>query len=327
VDRRAFLTSLGAGLLGPLAAEAQPAGKVPRIGILCAVFCRAFSVGLLPEGKAFEDSLSEHGYVDGDSIFLDRRGAGVAYDRLPGYATDLVRRKVDVILAEGWAAVQAAKLATRTIPVVMVAAGDPVETGLVASLARPGGNITGVTLPFGDLLAKQLELLKEIGPGVSHVVVLLNPNNPEHPRALKSMTPAASALGVRLEVVEVRTRGYTELEASVSRTARGRSALLVLDSERAGEVTLFAIKNGLPAVSFEHSFAAAGGLMTYGPNRFDLYRRTAVYLDRILKGASPADLPVQQPTRFDLIINLTTARALGLTVPPSILLRVDQVIE
>jgi putative ABC transport system substrate-binding protein len=285
---------------------------------------------ITPEGHAFTAALSERGYVDGRDIRLDVRGAGVSTDRLGQYTAEAVRRRVDVILAEGRAAIRAAQSATKTIPIVMLASTDPVESGLVATLARPGGNITGLTLPLAALVAKQLQLLAELVPRPTRVVMLSTPDDLEHERVLGRIEAAARELGLHLRVVEFRGReGRVELERAVPE--RGAGLIVVADSVVPGmtppELTAFALKNRLAIVSVRRRFADAGGLMSYGPDRFDVARRAVAYIDRILKGAKPADLPVEEPTRFELVVNMATARALGLTIPTAVLLRADAVIE
>ena len=311
-------------LLGPLQVSAQQPKKVPRIGLICATAC-----GWMLGG--FEQGLREVGYVDGQNVFVDFRGAGVSDDRLPAVAADLVRRKVDVIVAGGSsAAVLAAKNATKTIPIVMVVSDDAVESGLIASLARPGGNVTGLTVPYAELLAKQLELLREAVPGISRVAVLWNSANPAHASAVKKMDALIRSLKVKLEFVEVQGP-VPDFEGTFSVVARRRAeAIVVLPDPlltRSGQLTLLAIQRRLPSVSTFSEFVSAAGLMAYGPNLTDMMRRSATYVDRILKGAKPSDLPVEQPTRYQLVISLTTAKALGLTLPQSVLIRADEVIR
>jgi putative tryptophan/tyrosine transport system substrate-binding protein len=279
----------------------------------------------------FTQGLSEVGYVDGQNAFVDFRGAGISDDQLSRVAADLVRRKVDIIVAGGSsAAVFAVKNATKTIPIVMVIGDDAVESGLVASLARPGENVTGLAVPYTELVGKQVELLREAVPGVSRVAVLWNPANPAHASAVKKMDALVRSLKVRLEFVEVRGP-VPDFESSFSAVARRRAeAILVLPDPmltRPGQLTLLAIQRRLPSVSTFSEFVSAAGLMAYGPNLTEMVRRSATYVDKILRGAKPAELPVEEPTRYQLVISLTTARALGLTLPQSILLRADQVIR
>ncbi len=318
-------------LLTPLAAEAQQAGNVARIGILCVGICPALPLDVGSNGKAFVQGLRELGYVDGQNLSVDVRGIGGTYDQLPTLAAGLVRRKVDIIVALGSpASVQAAKDATSSIPIVMVGVADAVELRLVASLARPGGNITGLTVPFAQLATKQLELLREADPRLSRVAVLWNPAAPPQGPGVKQIEVAARSLGVQVQPVEVRGPGDFERAFSAITQRRANGLFVTEDlifSVRRGEIMLFALKNRLSTISSFREFAQAGGLMTYGPNGPDLFRRAATFVGKILKGAKPADLPVEEPVRYELVINLSTAKALGLTVPHSLLLRADQVME
>jgi ABC-type uncharacterized transport system substrate-binding protein len=331
MDRRAFIETLAVGLLAaPLAAEAQQAAKVARIGYLAA------NLAAGPHRlEAFRQGLRDLGYVEGRNLVIESRSAEGKFERLPALAAELVALKVDVIVtAEGTPAALAAKQATRTLPIVFATAGDPVASGLVTSLARPGGNVTGLSiLSSPELVGKYLELLKQAVPGVSQVAVLWQRGvlgERTDKDMLKEAEVAAQALGVRLHFVEA--RGPADFDRAFSDMTKARAgALTMLGSnmflaERRRLVDLTA-KNRLPAVYPWREFVDAGGLMAYGPNLQDLSRRAATYVDKILKGAKPADLPVEQPTTFELIINLTTAKALGLTIPPSLLKRADQVIE
>jgi ABC-type uncharacterized transport system substrate-binding protein len=329
ICRRTFLGRLAGGLLAaPLAAEAQPAGKVPRIGYLAASLA---ATPHLPE--AFRQGLRDLGYVEGRNVMIEYRDAEGKFERLPALAAELVALKVDVILAPSTVAALAAKQATRTLPIVFAAVADPVASGLVTSLARPGGNVTGLSLLTPELVGKCLELLKQSVPGVSRVAVLWSPGalgERTDKDLLKEADVAARALGVRLQFVEA--RGPADVDRAFSDMTRARAdALTVLAStmfiiERRRLVDL-AAKNRLPAVYALGEFVDAGGLMSYGPNFADLYRRAATYVDKILKGAKPGDLPVEQPTKFELVINLNAAKALGLTIPPSLLGQADEVIR
>jgi putative ABC transport system substrate-binding protein len=330
LDRRTFVGILTIGLLAaPLAARAQQAGKVPRIGFL--------SLNLAPNRhlhKAFRQGLRDLGYVEGGNIVIEHRDAGGKVEGLPALAAELVALKVDVIVTGGGtASALAAKQATTTIPIVFASAPDPVGDGLVASLARPGGNVTGLSNLNSELVGKCLEQLKQAVPGVGRVAVLWQPgfmDKRTDKDMLKAADVAARALRVRLQVVGA--RGPADIEGAFSEITRARAdALTVLSSamlftERRRLVDL-AAKNRLPVAYAQREFVEAGGLMAYGPNLADLFRRAASYVDKILKGAKPADLPVEQATKFELVINLKTAKALGLTIPPSLLLRADQVIE
>ena len=329
MDRREFLGTLAGGLLtAPLAAKAQQAAKIPRIGWLANN--PAGSPHLL---EAFLQGLRDLGYVEGRNVVIEYRDAEGKLERLPALAAELVALKVDVIVAAGPPAALAAKQATRTLPIVFASSGDPVTSGLVTSLARPGGNVTGLSAVAPELVGKCLEQLKQAVPGVSRVAVLWQPGGlgeRTDKYILKEAEVAARALGVRLQFVEA--RGPADFDRAFSDMTRARAgALTVLStpmfvSERRRLVDL-AAKNRLPAVYPWREFVDAGGLMSYGPNLADMFRRAATYVDKILKGAKPADLPVEQPTKFELVINLKTAKALGLTIPASVLARADEVIQ
>jgi putative ABC transport system substrate-binding protein len=280
--------------------------------------------------EAFRQGLRELGYVEGQNIAIESRWTEGKDDRLPALAADLVRSKVDVIVAETGAATRAAQQATRTIPIVMSLVNDPVGSGLVASLARPGGNVTGLTIMSPDLVGKQLELLKEVVPKVSRVALLRHPDNPASAAQLREAEAAAQALGVRLQTLEARSP--QEIDGAFAAMTRERAgALLVIPdtlfwSQRRQIVDL-AVKRRLPSIRIGEAYAEAGGLMSYGPSYRDLERRAATFVDKILKGANPADLPVAQPTKFELVINLKTAKAIGLTIPQPLLQRADQIID
>src|SRR2546422_4402330 len=326
--RRTFVAGTVALLAAPHAADGQPAGKVYRIGILGNVPVTS------PEGArlwgAFIQGLRELGYVEGRNITIEHRYSEGQYGRLPDLAADLVRLNVDVIVAPATQNPVVAKQATRTIPIVMTGAGDPVGSGLVASLARPGGNVTGLSLLAPAIVGKQLELLKEITPQVSRVAVLSNPTSQAFPVVLGEAKVAAHSLGVQLQTLEA--RGPDEFERAFAALTRERAGALLVPTDgmfllhRARIVDL-AAKSRLPAMYGTREFVDAGGLMVYGASLRENFRRAATYVDKILKGAKPADLPVEQPTTFELVINLKTARALGLTIPPSVLARADEVIE
>jgi putative ABC transport system substrate-binding protein len=330
ITRRVFVGTLAGGLLAiPLAAEAQQAAKIVRIGFLSTNLAASPH---LPE--AFRQGLRDLGYVEGRNVVIEIRDAEGKVDRLPALAAELVALKVDVIVTGGGTiAALAAKQATRTLPVVFASVGDPVTSGLVTSLARPGGNVTGLSGLAPELVGKRLELLKQVVPGVSRIAVLRLPGALGERTAKDMLTGtevAARALGVRLQVVEV--RGPTDLDGAFSDMTRARAgALTVLPSnmflrEHRRLVDL-AAKNRLPAVYPLREYVDAGGLMSYGANLADLFRRAAIDVDKILKGAKPGDLPVEQPTKFELVINLKTAKALGLTLPQSVLGRADEVIQ
>src|SRR5262245_23257167 len=327
MDRRAFITVLGGGLLGaPLLAEAQPPGKVYRMGYLYSG--SATSSPRAPE--AFREGLRELGWVEGRNIVIDYRFAEGRFDRLPDLAAELVRLKVNVIVAWPTPPAIAAKNATGTIPIVMIGVGYPIELGLIASLARPGRNVTGVSFNVGEEIGKGLELLKETLPKVRRVAILSNPANPGHAQAVSIVQAAARSLGLQLRLLEAREPN--QLEGAFAAIAKDRvEALLVVTdsmfiSQRVRLADL-AAKNRLPAIFGVREFVDAGGLISYGVSVPDLMRRAATFVDKILKGAEPADLPVEQPTRFELVINLKTAKALGLTIPQSILIRADEIIQ
>ena len=328
IPRRAFMAALAGGLLAaPLAAEAQPAGKVPRVAYLSASSAASATWGV----EAFRQGLRELGYIEGRNILIEYRWADGRFDRLPALAADLARLAVDVIVASNTPAALAARNATGTIPIVLVTSGDPVGSGLVASLARPGGNVTGLSL-FSTLAmsGKQLELLKQAFPTVSHVAVLANPANPPTAGLLTETELAARPLGLRLRVGPVREPKEFDDAFAMMKNERVPALLVIADplvNDHRGRIVAFAATNRLPAIYPYRTFVDAGGLMSYGVDLSDLSRRAATYVDRILKGAKPAELPIEQPTKFELVINLKTAKALGLTIPPSLLQRADQVIE
>jgi putative ABC transport system substrate-binding protein len=309
-------------------AAAQPAGKVPRVGYLIAGSHSDPQRQRLLE--AFRQGLLELGYVEGQNIAIESRWAEGNDDRLPALAADLVRSKVDVIVAQSGAATRAAQQATRTLPIVMSLSNDAVGSGFVASLARPGGNVTGLTIMAPDLAGKQFQLLKEVVPKVSRVALLTNPDNPSSARFVREAEAAAQALGVRLQTLEA--RDPQEIDSAFAAMTRERAgALLILPDviflSQRRQMAELATKRCLPAVYGVREYAEAGGLMAYGANHIDLVRRAATFVDKILKGAKPGDLPVEQPTKFELIINLRTAKAIGLTIPPSVLQRADQIID
>jgi len=304
-------------------AEAQLASKIPKIGVLSSN---------LPAGRseAFLQGLRELGYLEGKSITIEWRNVQGRADLLPAAAVELVGLNVDLIVASDARAAVAAKQAAGTTPIVVAAAGDLVGTGLVSSLARPGGNVTGLTLVSPELLRKGLELLRELNPKLSRVVVLGDSQSQSYAAQLREMEVAALALGLQLQLVEL--RGLNDFENAALAIAKGRGGAVTtlrspfINSQNQRVVDL-AMKSRLPAIYSDSQFVDAGGLMSYGPNYDHLFRRAATYVDKILRGAKPADLPVEQPTRFELVINLKTAKTLGLTIPQSLLLRADEVIQ
>jgi putative ABC transport system substrate-binding protein len=325
IGRREFITVLGgAATAWPFAARAQQAGKRYTVGIL--------SAGDDPAAlsTAFLDALRELGWAEGKNVVFEHRYAQNRLERLPELAADLVRLKVDVIAAAATLAPLAAKQATATIPIVMIAAGDPLGSGLVASLARPGGNVTGMSLMAPDLGGKRLELLKEVLPRLARVAVLWNAANPYSALVFKETQAAGQTLGIEVQSLDV--RGTGDFDGAFETVSRQRPDALItvedpLTVDHRKLIADFAAGQQLPSLHGLREFVAAGGLISYGANLADLFRRAAGYVDKIFKGAKPADLPIQQPTKFELVINLKTAKALGLTIPESFLLRADEVIE
>jgi putative ABC transport system substrate-binding protein len=315
-------------LLVPLAGEAQHAATIPRIGLL---FPTSLSDPRTPRFlEAFRQGLRELGYAEGQNIAIESRFAEGKWDQLPSLAAELVRLKVDVIVTYTTPATQAAKQATGTIPIVVAAVIDPVAAGLVASLAHPGGNITGLSQMVPELVGKQLEILKEVAPKISRVALLGNPANAGNTSQVRHAQNAARALGMRLQSLDA--RGPSEIESAFAAmtTERAGAVIILIDStliDHRTRIADLAARRRLPMVSGTIETAEAGGLIAYGPSVRDMFRRAAAYVDKILKGAKPADLPIEQPTKFDLVINLRTARALGLTIPQSVLLRAYQVIQ
>jgi len=323
MDRRRFLLTSLTGVLGaPLAAEAQPATKLWRIGFV--------SVTHQPTEEALFQRLGELGYVEKENLIVERRYSQGRAERFSEFAAELVRLKVDLIIVGTTPAALAVKSTTTTVPVVFPPAIDPVGAGVVTSLARPGGNITGLTTQAPELVGKRLQLLKEAIPRLSRVAVLGNAANPANARPWREAQDAARAVGVTLQFQDV--RGPMEFERVFAAMARERpDALLVqadaLTVQYGQQIVDFVTQKRIPSMFDRIELTVAGGLMSYGPNQVDLWRRGAVLVDKILKGARPADLPIEQPTKFEFIINLKTAKALGVTIPPSLLARADQVIE
>jgi len=326
MDRRTFLGGTGAVLLvARPTAEAQQAGKIWRIGVLSP----GPSTGAVSSAP-LQQNLRELGYVEGTNLAVEWRSADGKTERFDDLAAELVRLKVDVIVATVPAATLAAKRSTASIPIVMMNTPDPVQLGLVGSLGRPGENVTGTTTLSADLSSKQLALLKEAVPRVMRIAVLWNPKNPWHPLALKGAEAAARSLAVQLQILEARSAEEFESAFEAMTKKRAGATLVLADPLTAFHRTRLAelaIKRHLPGMYATRAYAEAGGLMSYWAHEADLYRRVAGYVDRILKGAKPADLPVEQPTKFELVINLKTAKALGLTIPPSLLGRADEVIQ
>ena len=326
MNRRAFVRAFaGALLAAPLAAEGQQAGKVYRVAFLGSTS----PSGYASQMEAFRRGLRDLGYVEGQNLVIEFRWAQGKNERLPELAAELVRLKPDVLVTHGPPGALAAKRATDTIPIVLGAIGAAVETGAVEGLARPGGNVTGLSFFVLELNAKRLEVLKEAVPRVGRVGVLLKRDNPANKPVLRAMEDAAQTLKLQLQPIEV--RDPADLESAVSTLRKGNADAMAVHEEamliaEAGRIADLARKHHLPTVGFVE-YARAGGLLAFGANFSDLWRRAAGFVDKILKGARPADLPVERATKFELIINLKTAKALGLTIPPSLLQRADQVIQ
>jgi putative ABC transport system substrate-binding protein len=324
----AVLILLPALLAAPLAVEAQQSTRVRRIGFLSAATSSVSSPAL----DAFRQGLRELGWVEGQNIVVDYRFAEGRSDRLPDLAAELVQLKVDIIVAEATQGVAAAKNATETIPIVMISgSADPVGLGFIASLARPGGHVTGLSYSVGpEIVGKEMELLKEVVPKVRRVAILSNPASSIQPLFIREVSGATRSLGVQLQLLEV--RGPNEFEGAFAAMAKERvgALLVVADADfifRRTWLAALAARSRLPAAYGARVHVEAGGLMSYGPSVRDLFRRSATFVDKILKGAKPGDLPVEQPTKFELVVNLKTAKTLGLTIPQALLQRADEVIQ
>jgi len=327
LKRREFITLLGGAAAWPLAAWAQQPA-MPVIGFLDSRSLDALTDRL----RGFRQGLKDTGYVEGENVAIEYRWAENQFDRLPVLAAELVRRQVAVVVTSGGAnAASAAKAATTTIPIVFTVVEDPVRLGLVASLARPGGNLTGINFLSGELTAKRLELLRALVPTATRFAVLVNPANARNTETtLRDVEPAARAMGLQIQVLNASTS--REIDTAFATIVRERPDALFVGgdaffSARRVQLALLAGRHGVPAIYSDREYAEAGGLMTYGSNIVDVYRQVGVYAGRILKGAKPADLPVVQSSKFELVINHQTARMLGLTVPPSLLATADEVIE
>lgn len=327
MNRRTCLCAIAVGMLmAPTAAFAQQQGRVWHVGMLETLSATSNAANL----DAFRDGLRELGYLEGRNFILEYRSSDGQDKRFVELATELVRLNVDVIVARGSPASLAAKNVTSTIPIVMSRAGDPVRSGLVTSLARPGGNITGLSSQSVDTEAKRLELLRDLIPGLKRIAALSNMGTPNSPPQWKEIETAARSLGIESRLLDVRRP--EDLPTAFAAASRehadalvvGQDGLLQSNRKRIADL---AMSHRLPAIFRSMEFVEAGGLIGYGPHYADLYRRTAIYVDKILKGARPGDIPIEQPTRFELVLNLKTAKALGLAIPQSILLRADQLIE
>jgi putative tryptophan/tyrosine transport system substrate-binding protein len=311
-----------------LSVEAQQPTKIPRIGFLGGMSASTFAERM----SVFRQQLRDLGYMEGENIIFEERWAEGNLDRLKDLAAELVERKVAVLVTFGGAApATIAKKATSTIPIVMAAGGsDPVQAGIVASLARPGGNITGLANSFTELRGKQMELLKETVPKLSRVAVLWNPNSPSTDSGSSYTESEARALGLRFQSLEVRKADDFESVFQAARRDRVGAVLVTANPlifTHFGQIARIALKNRLPTIHAQREFVEAGGLMMYGPSEADIYRRAAIYVDKILKGVKPSELPVERPSKFQLIFNLKTAKQIGLTIPPNVLMRADRVIK
>jgi putative ABC transport system substrate-binding protein len=325
--RREFIAGLGGTAVWPLAAIAQQPSRKVRIGVLLPGTPASYS----PRINAFLEGLRGLGYEEGKTVTFEWRWWNDQVERLPELAAELVSLDVQAIVTAGTPAAKALKNATRSIPIIMAVIGDPVAAGLVDSLAHPGGNVTGFSILASDLSGKRLELLKEVVPGLFSVGVILNPANPQPKIELKEVEAAARALGVQIHPIQISAE--SSLQNSFESISRDRSvqAVIVLTDallyNHRKQIATLAAAHRLPTMYFFREFVAAGGLMSYGPSDTDLFRRAASYVDKVLRGAKPGDLPIEQPTKFELVINLKTAKALDLNIPPQVLARADEVIE
>ena len=330
ITRRKLLMAFGASALAsPLASLAQQQGKVWRIGFLGA---RSRSTLSNPDVyyDAFTQGMRELGYVEGKNLVIEWRFADGKYERLPGLASELVQMKVEVIVTHSTPATQALQRATKTIPIVTAAVIDPVGSGFAVSLARPGGNITGLSVITVDVSPKHIELLKIMMPTLSRVAVLVNPGNPVHAAVLKSIQAAAQQVGIKILPVNARSPEEIERGFAMMKREHAEAVIIVADAFFFGQgrqIAELALKNRMPSIFQDREHVEAGGLMSYGQNVTDFFRRAATYVDKILKGAKASNLPIEQPTRFYLVINRKTANALGLTISQELLLRADEVIE
>jgi putative ABC transport system substrate-binding protein len=327
MDRRVFISGITGGLLAAsLAAEAQESTRVWRIGFLGS---GSYSSGD-PRVEALRRGLRELGYAEGRNLVIEFRWAGGNANRLPVLAAELAKLKVDAIVTQGTQATDAARRSATTIPIVFAVAGDPIGTGLVTSLARPGGNVTGLTDIAPEMAGKRLELLRELVPGITRIAVLWNPANPSAEPQMRDTGAVARSLALSVRSLEL--KDVSQLEGAFATAVQDRAAAVIVLSDgalygRRVQIGQLAAKHRLPCVAWTPEFAERGCLMAYGANVVEMHRRAAIFVDKIWRGTSPADLPVEQPTKVELVINLKTAKALGLTVPPSLLLRADQVIE
>jgi putative tryptophan/tyrosine transport system substrate-binding protein len=320
--RRTFIAGLGSAVAWPVGAQAQRPNRVSRIGILALVVDT-------PSLVAFYQGLRDLGYIEGQNLLVEYREYGSRRERLVALATELVKLNVDVILAAGSEATHAARQASATVPIVMTSV-NPLGLGFIASLARPGGNVTGLSLMGPEVSGKRLQLLQEIVPGLAKVALFWDPNDPGAEFSVKETQAAAETLSLKIQVLE--TRRADDFEAAFQTAAKEEARAVILVPAPAINVNMkriadLALRHGLPTMYFSDSLPKAGGLVSYGASLVAIYRRAANYVDRILKGANPADLPVEQPAKFELVINLTTAKALGLTIPETLLATADEVIQ
>ncbi len=327
MQRRAFITLLGGATLAwPLIANAQPPERMRRIGLLQGL--AASDQDWQRRLSAFRQGLAQLGWAEGRNIILDVRYADGNPERLPALAADLVAAQAEMIVTNAAQPIEAARNVTSTIPIVMASVGDALGAGYVASLARPGGNVTGLTLMATEQSAKRLELMKDISPGLMRIAVIWNENASGHRFQMKEMEPASRVLGLELKSVPIQKAG--DIDAAL-RSVMQMQAVVTMDDpviqSNRGRIVDWGMRERIPVMGEFRPMAVAGALMTYGPDQVDLWRRSAAYVDKILKGAKPADLPVEQPTKFELVINLKTAKALGIAVPPTLIARADEVIE
>jgi putative ABC transport system substrate-binding protein len=328
MDRRTFLGALAGGLLAaPLAAEAQPAATIVRIGLLD---YGASNPSSNARWKALRERLRELGYVEGQNVVFEPRWGDGQAARLPSLAVELINTKVDILVTATSEAALAAKQATRSVPIVTATTADPVELGLVGSLARPGGNVTGVISLNSDLTGKRLELLKQLIPRAARIAILRDPDNRSSALSVRDAERAGRTLGVVVQGVDARDQKDFDAAFVAMKRARADAVILGVNTPfmaQGRRLAELAVLHRLPMMTPAKEYAEAGGLLSYGTDYPDMFRRAATYVDKILKGAKPADLPIEQPTKFELIINLKTAKALGLTIPQSLLQQADQVIE
>ena len=326
ISRRTFLNAVAGGALAPLAAEGQEPTRVWRIGFLGA---GSYSSGD-PRVEALRRGLRELGYAEGRNLAIEFRWAEGHSNRLPALAAELATLKIDAIVSQGTQATDAARRAATTIPIVFAVAGDPIGTGLVTSLARPGGNVTGLTDIAPEMAGKRLALLREVAPSITRIAVLWNPSNPSAAPQMKDTSAVARSFALPIRSLEL--KDVSQLESAFATAVQDRAGAVIVLSDgalygRRAQIAMLAAKHRLPCVAWTPEFAESGCLMTYGANVVEMHRRAAMFVDKIWRGAKPADLPIEQPTKFDLAINLKTAKALGLSIPPSLLQRADQVIE